>query len=178
MSRIRVVNENEAQGKVKEIYDGIISGFGMVPNAFKVFSSKPELLDMQNSIFNVVMAKETAIPRILKEMIAVVVSKINDCDYCISAHSGFLRKLGMSDIQIRNLIIDYNYADLEERDLKVLNIAEKITLNAHTVTDEEIEALKGEGLKDEDILEVVVIASYFNFLNRVIDSLGLEKDLQ
>ncbi|MGR3310040.1 MAG: carboxymuconolactone decarboxylase family protein [Candidatus Brocadiales bacterium] len=179
MARIKIVNETEAQDKVKEIYDGIKSKFGVVPNAVKIFSINPEFLTMQDNIFNnLIMSDKTGIPRKLKEMIALVVSKINDCDYCISAHSRFLRTLGMPDGQIRNLIVDYNFADLDEKDIGVLDVAEKITLNAQTVTDEDIETLREVGLKDEDILEVVVIASYFNFINRVIDSLKVEKDLQ
>lgn len=82
MASIKMISEEEATGKVKEIYDDIQSQLGtdFVPNLYKVMACKPELLEANWSRSQMVM-KPGKLDRLTKEIIAVAVSAVNACDY-------------------------------------------------------------------------------------------------
>ncbi len=56
----------------------------------------------------------------------------------------------------------------------VLEFAEKVTRDAAKMTKDDIDALRREGFSDEAILDVTCVASYFNYINRMSDALGIE----
>ncbi len=58
--------------------------------------------------------------------------------------------------------------------MAILHYAERITRDAASITPAEIQGLREKGLTDEEILHAVAIASYFNYINRVSDALGVE----
>lgn len=82
MASIKMISEEEATGKVKEIYDDIQSQLGtdFVPNLYRVMACKPELLEANWSRSQMVM-KPGKLDRLTKEIIAVAVSAVNSCDY-------------------------------------------------------------------------------------------------
>ena len=58
--------------------------------------------------------------------------------------------------------------------MAILEYAERITQDAASVTQAEIQRLRGRGLSDDEILHAAAIASYFNYITRVSDALGVE----
>jgi alkylhydroperoxidase family enzyme len=64
---------------------------------------------------------------------------------------------------------------LSERECAILLYTEKLTRHAHRVTPADLEALRAVGLDDTGILQVNLIASWFNYINRVADGLGVGK---
>ena len=78
-----MVSEEEASGKVKEIYDEIKSRLGIdfVPNLYKVMASKPDYLEANWKKVKSVMIEPGKLDRLTKEIIAVAVSAVNGCDY-------------------------------------------------------------------------------------------------
>lgn len=83
MAVVEMVPEEEAVGKVKEIYEEIKSQLGIdfVPNLYRVMAQKPEYLEANWNKVNVVMAAEGKLDRLTKEIIAVAVSAVNACHY-------------------------------------------------------------------------------------------------
>jgi uncharacterized protein YciW len=69
---------------------------------------------------------------------------------------------------------DFRKIDFEEKSLCVLNYAEKLTLELHKITENDVSKLRETGWKDEDILLINMIVSYFNFVNRIALGLGVE----
>jgi AhpD family alkylhydroperoxidase len=105
MAMIKLISEEEATGKTKEIYDEIKKGFGIpfVPNLFKAMAHNPDLLEANwNRVVNI-MAKGK-LDRKTKEMIAVAVSATNNCEYCINAHTAALKGMGVSDGELLELM--------------------------------------------------------------------------
>jgi len=78
-----MVSEEEASGKVKEIYDEIKSRLGIdfVPNLYKVMASKPDYLEANWKKVKAGMIEPGKLDRLTKEIIAVAVSAVNGCDY-------------------------------------------------------------------------------------------------
>jgi len=126
MGRIGRVSEEEAEGLVNEIYSGIEKEFGGVPNLFKTLALKPKILKANLEKVKSVMM-EGELDRDLKEMVAVVVSEANGCDYCVGAHSAFLRKLGVKQETIQAVITDIDTADISKQRKEILRSKLKVS---------------------------------------------------
>lgn len=82
MLRIRIVQESEAAGETRDLYDEIRAYFGMgvVPDIFKLVSVRPDFLRVMSDGYKA-MFFAGVLPRQVKEMIATVVSATNSCAY-------------------------------------------------------------------------------------------------
>ena len=83
MASIKLISEEEATGKVKEIYEEIKSQLGIdfVPNLYKVMASKPGYLEANWNKDKAVMIEPGKLDPLTKEIIAVAVSAVNNCEY-------------------------------------------------------------------------------------------------
>ena len=68
---------------------------------------------------------------------------------------------------------DFRKADIPEKDLAMLGYAEKVTGDPCRVTRGDFDKLKKAGFKDAEILDVVQVISYFNYVNRMACGLGV-----
>jgi alkylhydroperoxidase family enzyme len=87
-----------------------------------------------------------------------------------------LRKNFFTTDQVLALLRDFRNAGLEPEEVAVMSLAEKLTINASSVTADDIEGLRGFGLADDEILDVVLAASARNFFSKALDALGAEPD--
>lgn len=101
MATIKLVDEKEADEKVKAVYQEIKKTFGIsfVPNLFKAMGHNADLLEANWRRFLQVMGQGT-LDRKTKEIIALAVSATNNCSYCIDAHTAGLRRMGADDAQV------------------------------------------------------------------------------
>ena len=99
------ISENEATGKVKEVFDEIksVRKITEIPNFWKYIANSPETLERTWNSLKQVM-KKGALDQMTKEMIYVAVSMTNSCEYCIRSHSLAAKKRGMSDLMLKELI--------------------------------------------------------------------------
>ena len=99
------ISENEATGKVKEVFDEIKSARKIteVPNFWKYLANSPETLERTWNSLKQVM-KAGALDPVTKELIYVAVSMTNSCEYCIRSHSLAAKKKGMSNKMLKELI--------------------------------------------------------------------------
>ena len=104
----KLLSEKDATGTVKDVYDEIKSAFGLVPNFFKAQAAvDPEWLELNWNRVKKVMLAEGALDRKTKELIALVVSLVNRCEYCAWAHEHMARGVGATDrelLEVRQII--------------------------------------------------------------------------
>ena len=82
MAWIQTVDETEATGIVKEEYDAAVARAGQLYNIVRLFSVRPKSMRAFVELYKVVMHDEDCpLSRMQREMIATVVSKVNECDY-------------------------------------------------------------------------------------------------
>jgi alkylhydroperoxidase/carboxymuconolactone decarboxylase family protein YurZ len=83
MASIKLINEDEATGKAKEIYEDIkkVLGIDFVPNMYKVMASKPDFLEINWNKIKTVMNSSGKLDSLTKEIIAVAVSATMGCQY-------------------------------------------------------------------------------------------------
>jgi uncharacterized peroxidase-related enzyme len=70
---------------------------------------------------------------------------------------------------------DYTQADLTEQDRVMLDFAVGLTTAAYKITPDDHARLRAVGFEDVGILQITLIASFFNYINRVADGLGVGK---
>jgi uncharacterized peroxidase-related enzyme len=87
----------------------------------------------------------------------------------------FLRRASLDEELAAALRRDYRQADLSEQDRAMLDFTVLITKAAYQSTPEDIQRLRDVGFDDVAILQITLIASWFNYINRVADALGLGK---
>ena len=105
MTIFKKISENEATGKVKEIFDEIKEARQIteIPNFWKTMANSPETLERTWRSLQQVMGKGELDPAV-KELIYVAVSITNNCEYCIKSHSIAARKKGATDGMINEMI--------------------------------------------------------------------------
>ncbi len=91
----------------------------------------------------------------------------------MEAHGEFLRaELGDRDLA-EAIKKDYRQAPLDEATRALLDYSVKLTLHAHTCSEQDLEQLRGQGFSDEDIVDAVALIGIMNYLNRIADALGI-----
>lgn len=92
-----LLEENEATGKVQDVYADIKNSFGMVPNLFKAMAAAdPDWLEMNWEREKAIMLEDGPLDKKTRELIAFTVSVINKCEYCILAHEAMALKQGVT----------------------------------------------------------------------------------
>ena len=83
MASIEMIAEEDATGRVRELYDEIMDQLEIdfVPNLYKAMAPNPALLEANWDRVKLIMGSEGKLDRLTKEIIAVAVSAVNACDY-------------------------------------------------------------------------------------------------
>jgi len=174
MSWIKEVDEENATGELKETYDKIVKERGKLSNIMKVHSLNPKSMEKHMDLYLSLLFGKSKLSREERELIAVVVSKTNQCDYCINHHAEALNNYWKDDKKIQRFIEDFQSVDLSEREQKIIRYIVKLTLTPYEIEKSDIDVLKNSGFSDEEILNINLIACYFNFVNRIVLGLGVE----
>ena len=140
---------------------------GMVPNVILANASDKERLRNFVNFYNRLMIKEGYLTKLEREMIAVVVSSCNKCFYCLIAHGAAVRQLSNDQILGDELMINYRSASLSERQRLILDFSCKLTETPSKVENSDRNILRKANFSDEEILEIVEVASFFNMSNRI-----------
>ncbi len=91
----------------------------------------------------------------------------------MESHAEFLRRVSLDEELAAALRRDYTQAPLSSADRAMLDYAAKLTRAAWQVTPEDLGRLREHGFDDRAILQMNLIASWFNYINRVADGLGV-----
>ena len=140
---------------------------GMVPNVILANASDQDRLKNFVNFYNRLMLKEAHLSKLEREMIAVVVSSCNKCFYCLIAHGAAVRQLSKNQYLGDELMINYRSASLNKRHKLMLDFSFKLTENPSKVDNSDRNILREAGFSEEEILEIVEVASFFNMSNRI-----------
>lgn len=108
-----------------------------------------------------------------RELIAAYVSSRNECFFCTSSHAAASRHLYGDGAEVVDAVIaDLPSAPVSEKLRALLVIAGKVQQNGRLVSEEDVEAARGQGATDRDIHDTVLIAAAFSMFNRYVDGLA------
>lgn len=153
--------------RTQKYFDICEEKLGMVPNVLKAHAFDIAKLDAFTAIYNELMLADSGLSKLEREMIAVVVSSINRCFYCLTAHGAAVRELSGDPKLGEMLVMNWRVADLGHRHRAMLHFAEKLTKSSAEIAEYDREALRDAGFSERDIWDIVNVAAFFNMTNRV-----------
>ena len=173
MSWIDVVEVEDADGKLAKVYAELIEKRGKVSNILKVHSLNPDAMGGHLDLYMTLMFGKSGLSRAEREAVAVVVSAVNECAYCVNHHAEALRRYIKDDETLDMLMTADGLETLEPRLSNVVRYAEKLTSAPEAMTESDLGELRAVGLSDKDVLDLSLIVAYFNFVNRIALGLGV-----
>lgn len=151
-------------------------GFGIVPNVFRAMSSNPAFLEANWSMFRSTVLHGD-LPRIVKEMIGVVVSTVHDSPYARLVHLHSLSVQGLAEETLRQLADgSVEPEGLNPSSVAVLRFAQRAAERPSGLTDADFAALAQVGLSQDEILEVIATIQLFTAVNLFTDTASVEVD--
>lgn len=173
MSFIKTIHETDATDRLAELYKRFSNPDGSVDNVLKLHALNPASLEAHCALYVQACHKPSPVTRAEREMIAVTVSKLNKCTYCLTHHSEGLRKLLPDDRKfIADNLIKGTVTNLTDREAAIVGYAAALTTEPASITQGDIDQLRQLGLTDREILDVAQTSAYFAYANRIVLGLG------
>ena len=140
---------------------------GFVPNVFKAYAFDNTKLRAFVAMSDDLMLGDSGLSKLEREMIAVAVSSVNHCHYCLTSHGAAVRQRA-KDPEMGELIAqNYRAADLPPRQAAMLEFAVKLTEAPDKIEEEDRERLRSAGFSDRDIWDIAAVAAFYNMSNRM-----------
>ncbi len=140
---------------------------GFVPNVLTAYSFDAEKLEGFTRLYNDLMLADSGLSKFEREMIAVVVSSINHCFYCLASHGAARRKLSGNPALGDEIAANFRAADLTGRQAAMCEFTAKMTETPDKIVETDRQTLREAGLSDRDIWDLAAVASFFNMSNRM-----------
>lgn len=140
---------------------------GMVPNVLQAYAFDEKKLRAFTDMYNDLMLGQSGLTKLEREMIAVAVSSVNHCYYCLTAHGAAVRQLSGDPKLGEMMVMNYRAADLSARQKAMLDFAVKLTETPDKMDEADRQALREAGFTNRDIWDVASTAAFFNMSNRM-----------
>lgn len=157
----------------RKYFDVCQDKLGMVPNVLKAYAFDIDKLNAFTAMYNDLMLGDSGLSKLEREMIAVVVSSINKCWYCLVAHGAAVRQVSGDPVLGERMAFNWRTAKLDDRQRAMLLFAEKLTTESHKTEDSDRQALRDVGFTDRDIFDIASVAAFYNMTNRVASGIGM-----
>jgi uncharacterized peroxidase-related enzyme len=138
-----------------------------VPNVLKAYAFDNKKLKAFIDMADDLMLGDSGLSRLEREMIAVVVSSINHCHYCLTAHGAAVRYRSKDPMLGETIEHNYRVAELTPKQKAMLDFAVKLTEEPDKIENFDRNVLKQLGFTDRDIWDIAAVASFFNMSNRL-----------
>ncbi len=146
---------------------------GLVPNVLVAYAHSPDRLRAFSQMYNTLMLSRGGLTRLEREMIAVAVSAINRCWYCLVSHGAAVRMMSGRPELGEALALDHRFAELSPRERALVDFARKLTTESGSIGEADRDALRAHGLTDADIWDAAEVAAFFNMSNRLASAVGM-----
>ncbi len=140
---------------------------GFVPNVLRAYAFDMPKLEGFVAMYNDLMLAPSGLSKLEREMIAVAVSSVNRCYYCLTAHGAAVRALSGDPVLGELMVMNYRAARLSPRERAMLDFAVKLTAEPWAIEEPDREALRQVGFSARDIWDIAAVAGFFNMSNRV-----------
>ena len=165
--------DDDLEEPERKLFAKAAEKIGFVPNVFRAYAWQPERFRAWFAHFKSVMDGTPGLSARQREMISVAVSMANGCLYCLVAHGAALREQSDDKVQADRITFDHRRADLTLKERAMLDFAVKLTKDPGACDEGDIEALKAHGFGDEDVWDIIEVASMYNFTNRLAMATGM-----
>jgi uncharacterized peroxidase-related enzyme len=174
MPYIETIEPENAEGSLKEIYDGLEKSRGKIAEVHKIQSLNPKSITNHMDLYMTIMFGQSPLKRVHREMMAVIVSIVNKCEYCQRHHLEAVQNFWKDHSKLDQLQKDFEAADISNKEKALCRYAKFLTEDPGLAEDGGlVKPLKEEGFSDREILDATLVIAYFNFVNRMVMGLGV-----
>jgi uncharacterized peroxidase-related enzyme len=176
MPHIPILTPAEASTEVNDVYEDFYRrmSFPSAPNFIMTQGHSPTVArGTWDVVRNVLVLGE--IPRWIKEMMFVAISKDRECRYCTAAHIACCRMLGVSPSVRESLVRDVNtLSDPKLRDIVLFGL--KCSRSPQSLTESDYQRLRQHGLKQSEIMELIAMSAFAVYANIIADATAMDQD--
>ncbi len=175
---IRMLGDREAGPELTAALKRVRSPAGTVDNVMRVHSLRPSTMTGHHALYMSALHDDAnVLPGSFLETVASYVSILNRCHYSLTNHWANARHL-IADEERAEIVREALEKNAPERafagkELAMLRYARKLTLSPGEMAEADVQAMKDEGAEDGEILEVNQVCGYFNYVNRLLNGLGV-----
>lgn len=140
----------------------------MLPNMLATIAQSPSAIKAYLGFAQTLSG--SGISARLREQIALAVSEVNGCQYCLAAHSAIGSSLGISDDELRDARTG---TSPDRKTESALKFARQIVLDRGTVSDSQVEEVRDAGFGDAEITEIIAqvsLTTFTNYINKTADT--------
>ncbi|HVS15688.1 MAG TPA: peroxidase-related enzyme [Thermoanaerobaculia bacterium] len=170
--------EEQLSPETRAYLDKCREKLGLVPNVIAAYTFDEDKLRGFTGMYNGLMLGPSGLSKLEREMIAVVVSAINRCYYCLVAHGAAVRELSGDPVLGEILTKNYRVAELPARQRAMLDFAVKMSERSHEIEEPDRQALRDVGLSDAEIWDLAAVTSFFNMSNRMASAIDMMPNLE
>jgi uncharacterized peroxidase-related enzyme len=148
-------------------FDKCLEKLGFVPNVLRAYAFDAVKLRAFIDMVDNLMLADSGLSKLEREMIAVAVSAVNHCHYCLTAHGAAVRQRAGDPLMGEFIAQNYRAANLPSRQKAMLDFAVKLTEAPDKIEEADRAALRKAGFSDRDIWDIAAVAGFFNMSNRI-----------
>jgi uncharacterized peroxidase-related enzyme len=157
----------ELDQELKAYFEKCREKLSFVPNVLRAYAFDATKLKAFIMMADDLMLGDSGLSKLEREMIAVAVSAVNHCHYCLTSHGAAVRQRG-KDPELGELIAqNYRAADLPPRQQVMLDFAVKLTETPDRIIESDRAFLRKAGFSDRDIWDIAAVAAFYNMSNRL-----------
>ncbi|MEO1720196.1 MAG: peroxidase-related enzyme [Pseudomonadota bacterium] len=153
--------------KLQAYFDKCQEKLGFVPNVLQAYAFDTRKLQAFIDMVDDLMLADSGLSKLEREMIAVAVSAVNHCHYCLTAHGAAVRMRSGSAKFGDTIAHNWRAADLDDRQTAMLDFAVKLTEAPDKITEDDRAGLRDAGFNDRDIWDIASVAAFYNMSNRL-----------
>jgi uncharacterized peroxidase-related enzyme len=148
-------------------FDKCQEKLGFIPNVLEAYAFDTGKLQAFIDMVDDLMLAPSGLSKLEREMIAVAVSAVNHCHYCLTAHGAAVRQRS-GDPELGEIIAqNYRAAHLTGKQKAMLDFAVKLTESPDKMEEGDRAALRKAGFSDRDIWDIAATAAFYNMSNRL-----------
>ena len=172
--KLKESEREDLSPEIQKYFEICDEKIGFVPNVLRAYSFNEEKLKPFMAMYDELMLGESELSKLEREMIAVAVSSVNHCFYCLAAHGSTVRRLSGDPVLGELMVMNYRVAELEPRQQTMLNFAVKLTERPHEIVGEDRTNLLDQGFSNEAVWDICAVASFFNMSNRMASGVDMQ----
>ena len=178
---ISMVEDEEADDQLKQIFDVARTPHGTLDNVMRIHSLRPASMIGHVTLYKSVLhSDEITLPLWFLEVIAAYVSILNSCEYSLTHHWNNAVRLIDNAQRVEAIQTALRSQSFEntfnEKEIAILHYSKKLTCDVENLKKVDVIKLKQAGCDDGEIREVNQVTAYFNCSNRVLNGLGVSLD--
>ncbi|MEM6620042.1 MAG: peroxidase-related enzyme [Pseudomonadota bacterium] len=175
---LKLTTQAPLPDETQRYFDICVEKLGFVPNVLAAYAHDVDKLNAFTGMYNDLMLGPSGLTKLEREMIAVVVSSINRCFYCLVAHGAAVRQLSGDPTLGEHLVMNYRTAKLDPKARAMLDFAARMTEESHRIEEPDRQTLRNAGWTDKDIWDIAAVAGFFNMSNRFSSATAMEPNVE